>query len=131
MTTNHVVSLELAKELKEAGWKKDTEFYYSESDEGVVLVFPDKTSKGCFGVFGKNGYEVSERSIICPAPLTTEILEEFKQIDIDIFLRVDLVGCFYYFNSGSGKSQEWTDENMNVCNALAKMWLYLKKEGKL
>ena len=58
----HCVSLELAKQMKEAGWKKKTEFWW---------IFPSGSHKGFELV---NFRPLSSEHY--PAPLATEILEE-------------------------------------------------------
>jgi hypothetical protein len=137
----HCVSLEISKELKEAGYSRKGEFYYSNSDEGIVIVSPDKNCKGCYGVFGKNGYEVSERSIICPAPLATELLEGLpgylenqkgemvRQLMIEKHEELDKKEPYYIcYEPNIERIPAFEMYADTLSNALAKMWLYLRKE---
>jgi len=49
-----------------------------------------------------------------------ELFEKFKNMDWDCFYRVDFYGCYYYWNSGNNKSQEFTGKTL--VEALNKMW---------
>jgi len=111
--SNHVTSLELSKQLKEVGWKKETEFWYLPCFNGELEewhLVPKKEICGCGGC---------KRAV--PAPISDELLEELpKFVAItklnDNSYSVILLGTDIDFRS-------------NLPNALAKMWLYLKKEG--
>jgi len=100
----HCVSLEIAKQLKEAGWKKETEFWWVEcSDKSWAI-------NNTFAQNYKNKY---------PSPLATEILEELTNDQIS------------EYTEKADSILDW-DDTVNVfrsANALAKMWLCLKKKG--
>ena len=119
---NHVVSLEIAKQLKEAGWKKETEFDFVEHKsilssgyEECRLLIP-ATSVSLYPEEYWNYY---------PAPLATEILEELPE-------KISL--CAFYAKSeyravdNDVHRNASTQVSHNPCNALASMWLYLKKK---
>lgn len=126
---NHCVSLEIAKQLKEAGWKKETEFWW------VDLTF----SRGEWLL--RNSFEASrfKEQTKYPAPLATEILEELPCIiKIKQFLGSMDGHLETYKKEYKGKIwygvcyrsiKHCTD--FTLPNALAKMWIYLKKEGLL
>jgi len=107
MNKDYTISLELARELNKAGWKKDTGFWYVWRGEFVLEYFKEKCEEG-------NG--------AVQAPLATEILEELQnyliQIETDINnYRVIFDGDFY---------EEFNDESL--CDALAKLWICLKNK---
>ena len=112
---NHVVSLEIANQLKEAGWVKETEFYwtYSMMDEPKIEHNP-QPFRNCL-----------ESWTVLPAPLATEILEELPE-------KISL--CAFYAKSeyravdNDVHRNASTQVSHNPCNALASMWLYLKKK---
>jgi hypothetical protein len=120
----HCISLELAKQMKEAGWQKETEFWWKGRKDDMCI--RHKTYIKCMTAFWKDRNIEGEDNPIgeesYPAPLATEILEELQtylvSINCDID-RYDVIfdGDFY---------QEESDKSLP--NALAKMWLYLRKE---
>lgn len=121
----HVVSLELAKQLKEAGYPNNTLWYWA------VEMY--------------NGYETDrwslaptehllEEHVKCPAPLTDEILAQLPHnIKIvrlhDATNQAHKVGWFSVWLSKHPNSP--VEKNKSLPDALAKMWLYLKKDGKI
>ena len=109
----------MAKELKEARWKKETEFWWIEYHCGDM----------------KEHWELREKPLIkcrlISAPLATEILEELP----------DKLGnleelTIHKLPKGAWRVNYWDNEKLKVIqkfdkslpNALAKMWLYLRKE---
>jgi len=133
MIEKYVVSLDLAKKLKEAGWEKKTEFIWA---RGFVDLSAFK--------FKYEGEEV------LPAPLAEEILEELPKKIIDdktYRLRIEkyddhyAVGyCYdYLFSYQQGKNAivesvlRWLKliTDSNISNALARLWLWLKENGYL
>ena len=110
----HVVNLEIAKELKEAGWKNPTWFHYDCDIKNALVIKQDKPR---YSIDGIN------------CPLATEILEELpvgikgNAFIQDLTIRKDVEG---YYNINYGSKILITEKDLP--NALAKMWLYLKKE---
>ena len=114
----YCVSLEIAKKLKEAGWKKPVKFWWKlwkdiPSDEGHYIIVP--VVNASFTDF--------------PAPLSDEILEELPDRLDGGWLtcqKVDLweVG---YEKEPMGKS--WEDNSLP--NALALMFIHLKSNNLL
>lgn len=145
--TSHVVSLELAKQLKEAGYPKVSAFYYSGDN---ILIY---------------GEQEPVKSLKLPyvaAPLATELLEQLPEEvnyysnrdkkDIKIYLRIrkfdDGFGVDYSTriqgynleqllkkevrkNFGSLSEVAILKTGSTLPDALASMWLYLKKEELL
>ena len=78
--------------------------------------------KGCYdmdtAILHKELFELREEIKL----LNTlwELFEKFKNMDWDCFYRVDFYGCYYYWNSGNNKSQEFTGKTL--VEALNKMW---------
>lgn len=76
MKLNHVISLKIAKQLKDMGWKRETEFWwvlerYSGGEPIWVLLYKeDKNFKRLCIDHNMEHY---------PAPLATEILEELPK----------------------------------------------------
>lgn len=112
----HCVSLEIAKHLKEAGWKKETFFVWGEVEYG-------KKNLKDWQLLSKDNDE--QRPITLQellAPLATEILEELPDAQIIKYWEV--------YTNDKEHSDPMYDfiDIMRSPNELAKCWLYLKKE---
>ncbi len=103
----HTTSLEISKELKEAGWKKPTMFWW----RLWINVPPDLGSK-------------NEFAPVAPAPISDEILEEFPNKD-----NVTIKKCSIGYMVFSDKVVGFNDKTPT--NAIAQLWLHYKKEGLL
>lgn len=129
--TNITTSLELSKQLKEAGLKAESEFYW-------LIDSPDpKTGKerSRLEYCGNDKPLSDEWKEIIPAYLTDELLNELPHevYCVKDYTTVttdpDSQQVFYYrVNYGLGKKPVYF-ESKSLPNALAKMWLYLKQEG--
>lgn len=102
----HCVSLELAKQLKEAGWKKETEFWW---------------------VINANGWRLASSRLDfvlenIPTPLSDEILEELPILDI--VRKVEDSYTIIHIDT------DYITNDKSLPNALAKMWLYLNSEAR-
>ncbi len=125
---NHYVSLEIAKELNEGGWKKKTEFgwiiFYNNSSTA-----PLKEFEGLYP--SEKLEELKEKSYISiieiyPAPLATEILEELPaRLEGIGFLKIYKFATNLFAVSYANIHEQ---EDKSLPNALAKMWLYLRKK---
>jgi len=131
----HCVSLEVAKKLKEAGWTKETKFYWKEFQvtKGTDFynphiverhyqdLFLERNKRDC-----KEWLDAEYPNKYFSAPLATEILE-------DIFKVVSRLG--------SSNNCVWDDsaipvfscdfKSNNYINALGECWLYLKTNNLL
>ena len=122
---SHVVSLEIARELKGAGWEKETEFWWVitlTSNWHISMGKPDE------------GWCILNKGNYFAAPLATEILEELPYrikgqygLRIYKFTEYNCQVCYWDLD-GNLKHDEF---DKFLPNALAKMWLYLKKENLL
>lgn len=134
----HVVSLDLAKQLKEAGYPQESEFcWYSHRHPNINGgKFYDTLEWG-------HAYEgdYDTYNLLAAAPLANELLEQlpyYIEQGTGYYLNCTKAGegmyiCFYRADN---------DEHTPVMNmksfgggslpdALAEMWLYLKKENLL
>jgi len=146
---NHCVSLEIAKQLKGAGWKKEVYFHWINStyDDGYegegrwycdgkwqILANTPLISNGYTTEFLKdypgNNYsselttEKISKIIVLPAPLATEILEELPK-NLDILY--DETGFVVW--SCNPLERVALTSDFSLPDALALMWLFLKKEN--
>jgi len=128
----HCVSLEISKDLKEAGWKEPTIYQWSDNYYGVLTFGkPAENFKG--------EYRIVDTPVMLddteyPAPLATEILEELPKtilkdncravLEIRLHENTNDV-CYYHPHTFTAE----TDKSLP--NALALMWLYLKKNNLL
>ena len=122
------VSLKLAKQLNEAGFTQDTEFewYTSAYEEEDAWVTNDP---GEYATFGDD--------LIASAPFSEEILDLLPwKLDfgdgIPKFLDITKVEDGFEVGYISHKSHGFVDgftSGKSLSEALAKMWLYLKKKG--
>jgi len=144
MNDKHCVSLEIAKQLKEAGWKKETEFWW----EKIFVIetaklYPQEKVLSIRLVKGKPIISEEDDGVLFyPAPLATEILEElpeeFEYKEHTYRLQIGKNDKWYavWYDStdkieinSAWSKLTFNEENEDTLpNALAKMWLYLKKE---
>ena len=118
---SHVVSLEMAKKLKEAGWKKETEFWWSREKEQDKYKLTYSYSK----------FQSADPLPHFAAPLATEILDELPislkgEFIQDLTIRKDDEG---YFNINYGC--RILVSGIGLPDTFAKMWIWLKKEKLL
>jgi len=116
---NHCTSLEVSKLIKEAGWQKETEFWWVYNklrDENKL----DYGLAQCIKIHPESWEHF-------PAPLATEILEE-----LPVGIKIE------NYKSINGNKVFVTNENIKdgsywgtLPDALARLWIWLKKEGKI
>jgi len=134
----HCVSLELAKELKEAGWKKETEFWWEEWIKNAHTPYKSYLVRE-----KRNIPYLEGRMEYISAPLATEILEDLpayitqgKWEHILKILKIEKENYSVNYTNNECRSlgdcfcrQMFVDKPLP--NVLAKMWLYLKKNNLL
>jgi len=122
MNEKHVVSLELSKKLKEVGYPQEGGYFvWKEQDTGnwdIVEIFIEmaKTSPGDFAV----------------APLASELMERLPDSirDYDLIVsKLDDEFFVYYERDGVAVREGFDFKDTNLCNALAKMYIYLAEIG--
>lgn len=110
----HVTSLEISRQLKVAGWNKETALWwvrYSDNEWGV------------------NSRLVGFNPI--SAPLATEILEELPYKVENCYLVCCKAYSGFIVRYFDYEKTEIRNEKADTLpNALAKMWLYLKRNGE-
>ena len=115
-----VVSLELAKELKKAGYKQEGLFYWC-GDEDIIVVEYD---------LNNNAKEMVS-NFICFAPTAAELGEVLPDKikcpfgKAELFLQKEFV---YYAKKLKHIAIVCSELATTEAEARAKMWLYLKKE---
>ena len=108
------VSLELSKQLKEAGYPQETEFcYYRNADEYHFLRNP---FEGKMRPFPEKTYA---------SPTADEILEQLPEY---VMVHRENSGWYCEFKTVSGRKTDIGFFGDTIADAAAKMWLYLKKE---
>ena len=120
---NYVTSLELSKQLKEAGYKQEGEFWWAETSKGNLLCSRETTD-----IISTDDLESTY-----DAPLASELMERLpKELQIkkfEDFYQITFPAI--EMNRIAPNDEDALIQDENLCNALAKMWLYLKKEGLL
>lgn len=123
---HHVVSLDIAKQLKEAGYDQQVLFHW-EIVDGEKPTIVESTERS-HRVNGKTAFYYA-------APLASELGE---QLPTGVGSRKNLNGYSCYFNPEymPKEKQRYKDNppptrDENETNARAKMWLYLKKNNLL
>ena len=129
----HVTSLEWSRKLKEAGWKKGTEFWWiitSTTNWHVSYGKPDKT------------WQKMNQGNFYPAPLATELLEELPNslYTLDsryhFYLSWESVNDKKQYNCELTPHEPVCERTLSLAktvygetlpNALAAMWCYLNK----
>ena len=118
MDAKNVVSLELAKKLAEAGWKKETTFAWALAT-GQIVAYPLN----------------KDIPYWVPAPLATEILEElpaylYPKCEKETNDMLTITPCMIQRRKHGCRVQYgWQpplEQSESLPDALAKMWLYLK-----
>jgi len=122
----HCVSLEIAKQLKEAGFKKETEFWwvmpnFLDTNKEFRIALKDNA---VYQALNFGGLLKEQIIAFYPAPLATEILEELP-VGYYATRLLDKDDKFYKCIN-SDFTKDFNGDNL--ADALAKMWLYLKKE---
>lgn len=125
----YCVSLEIAKKLKDAGWKKETEFWWEHHFKEI------DNGQGVTELISK--IELNSRSYVgefYPAPISGEILEELPAtitkdgfsaiLEIRIHNNTKDV-CYYH------PHLFFAETDKSLPNALAKMFIYLKSNNLL
>ncbi len=113
----YCVDLEIAKKLKINGFPQDTFFWYNK--EGYFK------SRFTNNLFRKGSFS---------APTSDEILKELPH-EINGFIfriertKTEFVTGYFELSHGDDEVRFGYFYNKNLSNALAKHWLYLKKEG--
>lgn len=138
----YCVDLEIAKELKENGFHQDTNFYWYKR-------LPEKNS---WKFIGNKNVQYKRKSycftpdgndILYSAPCSDEVLKELPTYFIEnkeyylLEIRKDIYTdipksdfyCISYTHVDGTGYREICIEADKLSNALAIMWLYLKKEG--
>ena len=134
--TNLITSLELCKQLKEAGFLQDTHFKWNVWDKNDELYIGEVDASWTQEEWENYTEDYNPpKSEFFAAPTTDELLNELPHevYCVKDYTTVttdpDSPQVFYYrVNYGLGKKPVYFESRW-LPNALAKMWLYLKKEG--
>lgn len=123
------VDLEISKELKENGYFQETLNWYIEDI---------KTGKI---YFNKSQYPTESKTYYAPFPdeILKELPREIKDPNFDYFYHLKIEKSpihdeMYLISYGiTSQDRAWMEQyntdDKKLSNALAKMWIYLKKEG--
>lgn len=117
MNTQNLTSLELSKELKENGYPQEGEFWWN--IRTICIVANNQRHVNTIRDW-KEEYVVS--------PLASELLKQLPN-SYGLYKHHKLYQIIDY--EPKKGVNVWTFSDKNVCNALAKMWIYLKKNGLL
>lgn len=122
MKEQHVVSLELAKELKEVGYPQEGEFWWVEF--GKDLEFSEITAH-------KRAYNYEPPTRLTNAPLASEIMEKLPETIKDS-QRYSVMIDKYKKGYGVNYSfMSFHHQGDTLVDALAKMYIYLAKNNLL
>ncbi len=132
MIKNYVCSLSIAKQLKEVGWNKETEFWWSREKEQDDYELTLSYSK----------FQTADPMPHISAPLATEILEELpkyinkdgKRFALKIVIAANWKSLTYdEVGIGSGKClfDCINDDEVSLQNWLAETWMSLTQNNIL
>ena len=127
---NFTTSLEMSKKLKEAGFNRESLFAYTKSI---------RRGNGFFlkqHIPQHNLHNLGKTEIVCNAYLTDELLEEMPSMirKSDKILRLTILKTnsegmnVLYYDIEKNRGIK-SCLNLNHPDALAEMWLWLKKKG--
>lgn len=150
------VSLELSKQLKEAGYPQESEFYWTNCIIGykfedlacsyallldeLLVVNREKIPESDF--FGSDDDELEEKELIQYAsPTADEVLDQLParigtdegQVYLEIYPLTSRKGWLVNYLRKNDRLvfTPFSEESLELADSLANMWLYLKKEGLL
>ncbi len=132
----YCVDLEIAKELEKNRFPQESNFYYSRNNGQEDIkgnpIYDFSSIDGGKGRFDRI-IDPRLRYEYYPAPTSDEILKELPHEINEFWLRIEPVKDKYivgYWEEGHEDERRFDYfEEKKLSNALAKMWLYLKKEG--
>ena len=140
MNPKHCVSFKLAKQLKEASYPQETEFYWCDTFPFVssVPIIIDKitrekwkTGNGGGGICFEQLAVDALMNCIYSSPSAMELLEKFPRA-VNIRQYPENNGVHYQVGYNADRiSLQTFKYNNNLCDALAEMWLYLAEKGLL
>jgi len=123
--TKHIVSLELSKKLKEAGYPQEGEFWWYMVNN--IKGFIGKCPTGINDVVAPLACELIERLPTVLQPIngcnTDRLLTLFKRGNVWV--------CGYIEEGGGYDVIDELSEDKTICNVLAKTYLYLVEKGLL
>lgn len=155
----YCVDLEIAKELKENGFPQETYFYhtpgrfqygwdgdyelYDDGSWSIVNYNPIEYNnwlKDKDAMKTDNDYFITEerekelKSQVCSAPTSDEMLKELPKTISHFGCLTIMEGMEYnwtvcYLSNGEYTHKSINENDNKLSNALAKMWLSLKKKG--
>ena len=136
--------------MKKAGYPQESLFYWGiskfETDKPEISLwrnqrdFENNISNNNFGIWSHGNVEIGDYKEVYSAPLATELLEvlsiEFEKGESKYFLTInrgvkELDYWAVYFGNKAGEQLFAPIREKDLCTALAKMVLYLVKEGLL
>ncbi len=136
------VDLEIAKELKENGFLQDSKFYFMRQDFitfaktaglenrkpwALSIIVPKKDKEDFLEYFGhKDKWMGIQPEHFISAPISDEILKELRKYKS--FIQINTLDFNILKIQVKTYPFDWITAK-KLSNALAKMWLYLKKEG--
>jgi hypothetical protein len=119
-----IVSLELAKQLKEAGYLQDnSEFYWVKNDIMQEVI-------GKYSVIQAHNAQRVPKDIVCAAPLADEILDKLPKGEI--YIGVTNTYSIRWVKGRTYIGEQNTTYELSadtLADGSAQMWLYLKKKG--
>lgn len=127
------VSLELAKQLKEAGYPQVSTFMWD--DNGDLRVGIGQVQRPHFKTAYPNELEIEVNECFA-SPTADEILDQLPHsINFDYYLEIYKKQPYWMLSYRKYQEQEAIGNIQgpkdNLADAAAKLWLYLKKEGLL
>lgn len=145
MLTNHFVSLELSLALRDAGYTQEGSTFYWVMLHPSSLVLPGPSWQLMY--HGQLVYYTESDYLFIAAPIASELMDKIGSCFNEWSMGYDDSGCYWQFflgGRGSGSMVDGRRRAFNVLdlggedepedtptNALAKLTLYLIKEGIL
>jgi len=126
---NQVTSLEISRQMKEAGFPQDSYWYWAE-DEGIICRHEQiKNSEDYINGYFISAYTVAELGEILPCRYINDDTI-YSDEDDEIRICKDEDGFYLVMRNAYGDEIiDATIEYLTEADARGKMALYLKKEG--
>ena len=113
---NQVVSLELAKKLKELGFKQDSLYYWAEDENFIVTKDKIENSQDWRDNYFIPAYTVPELGEMLPLKIDDE--------DLTIWREKGFESWDVAYSTLARKEEVW-EQSKNLVDAMAKMAIYL------
>lgn len=135
-----VTSLDLSKQMKEAGFEQESLFWHwrKDSSSPIHIIFDPNLrayeENGQLGEIIAPAYTVAELGKMLPKTISKDGSKKINLIGNELWIYIDYdAGAYWHcgYSEDNEQSQDWDRAGKTMAEAMAKMLLYLKENGLL